>query len=80
MKLGRKTIMSELRECPICKKTVAKICTHAEMEQREEDKDWYCVACNFQEGGCGASGGYRETPEEAAEAWNVRVGEEKDNE
>lgn len=38
----------------------------------KEGKD-YAVICDFNWGGCGACGGYRETPKDAAEAWNKRV-------
>ena len=43
----------------------------------KEGKD-YAVICDFSWGGCGACGGFRETPKEAAEAWNMRAGEVKE--
>ena len=32
-----------------------------------------CVVCNFNHGGCGASGGFHLTPEGAEVMWNRRV-------
>ena len=36
------------------------------------------VVCVTQKGGCGASSGYYDTSEEAAEAWNRREGEQNE--
>lgn len=35
----------------------------------------YAVVCNRTKGGCGATGGYYRTKEEAIEAWNRRANE-----
>lgn len=58
--------LSQLRACPFCDKEVAKV-------QRDPYKVY--VVCNYHEGGCGATGGYYHTEEEAIEAWNRRAGE-----
>lgn len=46
-----------------------------EIEERspEEGTGYYAAVCCFQNGGCGASSGYRETKEEACAAWNERT-------
>jgi len=36
------------------------------------DDPTYAAVCDFNNKGCGASGGYRETESEAIEAWNQR--------
>ena len=57
--------MEELKPCPFCKKEVARIW---------EDEGDFTVVCDWGKGGCGASGGYRGTEEEAVKAWNRRPG------
>lgn len=53
--------MDEFKQCPFCG-------GEAEIMQTEARTFLY-VFC----GGCGASGDYRDTAEEAAEAWNRRA-------
>ena len=56
---------SVIKPCPFCGK-------EGSVYMLKEGKD-YAVICDFNWGGCGACGGYRETPKDAAEAWNKRV-------
>lgn len=37
----------------------------------------YAVCCDFSQGGCGATGGYRRTVAEAIKMWNRRATDEK---
>ena len=57
-------------------KSVIKPCPFCGNEQSvymlKEGKN-YAVICDYNWGGCGACGGYRETLKDAAEAWNKRV-------
>lgn len=74
--------MSELKPCPFCGKTVANVATVAEHEYTDKDSVGYGfasthfdVVCDYENGGCGASTGKQyDTPEEAIDAWNRRVG------
>ena len=73
--------MIELHKCPFCGKiTPVKVATAAEMGDCKHAEDCnelectsYCVVCDYTDGGCGASGRYARSPEEAAEAWNRRA-------
>jgi Lar family restriction alleviation protein len=71
--------MSEkLKPCPFCGKEVAVFTTCKEEEDCAkfevcEDVGYLCIVCDFNKGGCGASGGYHETREEAIDAWNRRA-------
>ena len=58
---------SVLKPCPFCGKEES-------VYMQKEGRD-YAVVCDFNWGGCGACGGYRETTKDAAEAWNNRVSE-----
>jgi Lar family restriction alleviation protein len=37
-----------------------------------KSKPYYAVVCNVNLNGCGASGGFKRTPQEAITAWNTR--------
>lgn len=68
--------MFELEPCPFCGKSVAVVCTVAEVNGH--DNKWsnthYVTVCDFEKGGCGSCGTCNnETPEQAAEAWNRRA-------
>lgn len=68
----------ELKPCPMCGETKAiKISNCIRLE--ECDSFEYCdkgtfklVVCDYSNGGCGASSGYRPTVQKAIEAWNTR--------
>lgn len=74
--------MSEnnLKPCPFCggTKIVIDGCKGLEeckLFEECDDEEFYAVVCDFTQGGCGASGGYRETKEQAITAWNKRSGD-----
>ena len=67
--------MEELKACPFCGKSLAELGTAAEIDMDDEegaDNEW-AVVCAYNSGGCGATSGYRPTPEGAVEAWNRRA-------
>lgn len=71
----------ELSPCPFCGRTdTVAFTTAREMEDCKRadtcqlhDCESVTVVCDFTIGGCGASGRYARTEEEAAEAWNRRA-------
>ena len=42
------------------------------IEGKDGWRDRYFVLCDYEEGGCGAGGGYRHYKEDAIYAWNER--------
>lgn len=62
----------DLEDCP-CKQF-----EYAEYAEYAEPCAYYAVVCDYSKGGCGCTGGFRITSEEAAEAWNRRVGEQNE--
>lgn len=58
----------ELKPCPFCEAT-------EDILEIDTDVDSNCshVVCNYNKGGCGGSGGYRNTVTEATDDWNQRV-------
>ena len=74
----------EIKPCPFCGLNVANVTTCAQLEDCENfetcnDAEFYCVVCDATKGGCDASGGYRQTWNEAIESWNRRDDDEKSN-
>lgn len=73
--------MDKLRECPFCGRSdTVTLMTAREMEDCKSsgtcqlrDCESVTVVCDFTQGGCGASGRYARTEEEAAECWNRRA-------
>lgn len=73
----------KLLPCPFCGKSVIVCFTDARelatcgryADCEEDDCDMVAVVCDYTRGGCGATSGYRETEEEAAELWNRRAGD-----
>lgn len=66
--------MEELKPCPFCGGSFAVLGTAAEIDMDDEegaDNQW-AVVCDYHAGGCGATSGYRNTPEAAVDAWNRR--------
>ena len=61
-----------LKPCPFCGNKPTMI------TRRGEDgwRDRFYVLCSYEDGGCGAEGGWYHTEAEAAEAWNRREGKE----
>ena len=82
-KMKRRAAMSDtkLKSCPFCGKEVQIISNCIELEECENFEECTgntlsTVVCNFKKGGCGATGGYRVTKEEAIKAWNRRASNE----
>lgn len=67
----------KLAPCPFCGNT--KLFVGTEMEILTDENEiggGYTVCCDYTQGGCGATSGYRETKEEAISVWNKRVNNE----
>lgn len=60
---------NKLLPCPFCGQIKALICVPSD----DNATIGWCVICDHTESGCGAAGGFRETEEEAIEAWNRRA-------
>lgn len=62
--------MDKLKPCPFCGNKDVTL-----MTRRGKDgwRDRFFVLCDYNDGGCGASGGWYHYPDEAVEAWNRRV-------
>ena len=62
----------EPKKCPHCQKENLVVETEAEIENyRNEASDSdFAVICNYKTGGCGATGGFRVSQEDAILAWN----------
>ena len=56
-----------LSPCPFCGQNVEML-----MKETHNNKKYYSVVCNAEEGGCGCSTGKFETPFDAILMWNVR--------
>jgi Lar family restriction alleviation protein len=66
----------KIKACPFCGATESLEATPyyiGEICPEEFDSDDVAVCCNINKKGCGATGGYRETKEEAIKAWNKRA-------
>jgi len=63
--------MAELKPCPFCGEYDAV----RMMIRKGKDgwRDYYYVLCDYNEGGCGASGQWNHYEREAADAWNRRA-------
>lgn len=62
--------------CPHCGSVDApEVLTWGELSQQESASasSSFAVCCVVREGGCGATGGFAQTPMEAREKWNRRV-------
>ena len=63
-----------LKSCPFCGSiTAPEVAIPFEENESYSEQD-RCVVCNFNNGGCGASGGIRDNEEKAVAAWNDRRG------
>ena len=73
--------MKELKPCPFCGGEKLIIADYRELEGCNNLEEYECipcytVCCDFNQDGCGATSGYRQTESEAIEAWNRRAGDE----
>lgn len=61
--------MEELKPCPFCGNKQPVM-----MTRRGQDgwRDYFYVLCDYNDGGCGASGQWNHYADLAAEAWNTR--------
>ena len=69
--------MSKLKACPFCGNKNIHIESCKDLEDCGNFEECYndgyvAVICSFNNGGCGASSGYRKSSDEAMEAWNYR--------
>ena len=78
MMANAKNATTTMEPCPFCGNVRAVKCLTADqIDSRYEDcPSFYAVVCDYSEGGCGATGGYRDTPEEAVDTWNRRTNAE----
>lgn len=67
-----------LKPCPFCGKTEIIVLDANDISEADpDDNRWepdpcYAVVCDYNNGGCGATSGYRESIGQAADAWNQR--------
>ena len=74
--------MTELLSCPFCSNNkISVIVNDAEYSLGLTDKTdvYFKVICSITSGGCGASSGWYNTRQEAADRWNTRILKVKDN-
>lgn len=64
-----------LKPCPMCGKSVAT----PGQDESASGRTYHAAVCDFQKGGCGCTGGFRKTPEEVEDAWNMRAGSIEEN-
>jgi Lar family restriction alleviation protein len=66
-----------LKPCPFCGKAEIIVLDANEIIEVETEQwgnnPYHAAVCDFNKGGCGATGGYRETVTEASETWNRRT-------
>ena len=72
----------KLKPCPFCGGEKLIITSCVELEEGNNFAECGCmpnytVCCDYKQGGCGATSGYRPNKEEAIEAWNIRAGEQE---
>lgn len=69
--------LPDLKSCPFCGHT--EFLTVGTGKEFSGGADELCndfaVCCDYTRGGCGATCGYSETPEEAVDKWNRRAGQ-----
>lgn len=63
-----------LYPCPFCgEKESLKLIQQESQDEDEDMKLPYAICCSIHSHGCGATGGYYDTPVEAITAWNRRT-------
>ncbi len=66
--------MNKIKSCPFCGHNTAPVIVWASEDAPlgSNDTDQVYVVCNIHEGGCGATGGYKDTEKQAIQNWNRR--------
>ena len=59
----------ELRACPFCGNPRVKL---VGIPAGNGFRERFCVRCDYNDGGCGAEGGWRHYMLEAMDVWNMR--------
>lgn len=69
----------KLKPCPFCWNTQPKLLRDADISicYQGHVPVYYAVVCDATKGGCGATGGFAESEEKAADNWNKRAQEAK---
>jgi Lar family restriction alleviation protein len=69
-----------IKPCPHCGGTNIECLSNYEIEEYEQEDInsdphgvSYTVVCNVRKGGCGATGGFADSKEDAIEKWNCRA-------
>ena len=62
--------MDNLKPCPFCGHRKPVLITRGRLDGW---RDYFYVLCDYNDGGCGASGQWCHYPDEAVEAWNKRT-------
>lgn len=67
-----------LKPCPFCGNKLAPTLMDSEELGREIGNEQcknihWSICCDFNDGGCGAEGGFRVNQEAAIEVWNQRI-------
>ena len=71
---GELVIKQKLKPCPFCGKTEpVAVFTANEICGSMNEPENYAVCCDAENGGCGATGGYGITEEEAVKNWEQRT-------
>lgn len=72
---GGEAELTDMYDCEEC--SVIDMCDwhddHGTCKGCEKYGCWCCVVCDFNKGGCGATGGWRDNPDAAIAAWNTRA-------
>jgi Lar family restriction alleviation protein len=66
----------ELKPCPFCGNKEVGIFSDSDLGESdlgEDESGQFTAVCSYNIGGCGASGSYEYTREEAAARWNTRT-------
>ena len=63
-------MLNKILFCPHCSSPTAPRITI--IEGKDGFRHRYAVLCDYENGGCGAEGGYRHSEEEAIAVWNER--------
>lgn len=67
---------THVKACPFCKDEKApRVLTAEELSPRgdpEENSNNFVVCCDVHENGCGGTGGFAQTSEQAIKQWNRR--------